>query len=54
MARARINTTSYVERCESVHGKKYDYSKLEYLNMHTKVCIICDEHGEFWQNPQLH
>ena len=54
MVRARINTTSYVERCESVHGKKYDYSKLEYVNMHTKVCIICGEHGEFWQNPQLH
>ena len=31
-----------------------DYSKVEYVNNHTKVCIICREHGEFWQSPQIH
>ncbi len=36
------------------HGDKYDYSKVEYKNYKTKVCIICPEHGEFWQTPSDH
>ena len=24
------------------------------MNAHTKVCIICPEHGEFWQTPNKH
>lgn len=36
------------------HGYKYDYSKVEYIDAHTKVCIICPEHGEFWQIPTNH
>ena len=32
----------------------YDYSKVEYVNYETKVCIICPEHGEFWQTPHGH
>lgn len=23
--------------------------KVDYINMSTKVCITCPEHGEFWQ-----
>lgn len=36
------------------HGDKYDYSKVEYVNSTTKVCIICPIHGEFWQKPNNH
>lgn len=36
------------------HGDKYDYSKVEYVNNHTKVCITCPEHGDFWQTPKQH
>ena len=35
-------------------GDKYDYSKVEYTNSKTKVCIICPIHGEFWQIPSSH
>ena len=44
----------FLERAEEVHGDKYDYSKVEYVNSQTKVCIICPEHGEFWQEPAAH
>ena len=44
----------FIEKAKKVHGDKYDYSKVEYINNHTKVCIICPEHGEFWQTPQSH
>lgn len=44
----------FIEDAKKVHGDKYDYSKVEYINSHTKVCIICPEHGEFWQFPYSH
>lgn len=38
----------------SIHGDKYDYSKIIYTNMKTKVTIICPIHGEFQQTPKDH
>lgn len=51
---ARLTTEEFIERARKVHGNKYDYSKVEYKNAHIKVCIICPEHGEFWQTPNAH
>ena len=48
----RINL--FLENAKKVHGDKYDYSKVKYINNRTKVCIICPEHGEFWQVPSYH
>lgn len=39
--------TKFIEKAKNKHGDKYDYSKVEYINSTTKVCIICKEHGEF-------
>ena len=50
----KLTTEEFVQRARKVHGNKYDYSKVEYLNNRTKVCIICPEHGEFWQTPDSH
>ena len=47
-------TEEFIKEAKEKHGNKYDYSKVEYINNHTKVCIICPEHGEFWQFPQDH
>lgn len=44
----------FIENARKVHGDKYDYSKVEYINNSTKVCIICPKHGEFWQTPGMH
>ena len=44
----------FLEKARKVHGDKYDYSKVEYVNCKTKVCIICPIHGEFWQTPDNH
>ena len=48
------NTQEWVEEAKKVHKNKYDYSKVEYVNNKTDVCIICPEHGEFWQTPNTH
>ena len=50
----KFNKEQFIEKARKVHGDKYDYSKIEYINSHTKVCIICPEHGEFWQMPYSH
>lgn len=44
----------FIEEAKKVHGNKYDYSKVKYVNNRTKVCIICPKHGEFWQMPEKH
>lgn len=44
----------FIEKSIKVHNGKYDYSKVDYIDSLTKVCIICPEHGEFWQTPQAH
>lgn len=44
----------FLRRAAAVHGNTYDYSKADYRNMQTKVCIVCRKHGEFWQLPQPH
>jgi hypothetical protein len=43
----KITTEEYLERVKSIHGNKYDYSKVEYINTRTKVILICKTHGAF-------
>lgn len=57
----RINTKlktktegEFITEARRRHGSKYDYSKVNYINNATKVCIICTKHGEFWQLPTAH
>ena len=50
----RNDVKEFIEKAEKTHKNKYDYSKVDYKNARTKVCIICPEHGEFWQLPQSH
>ena len=50
----KLTTEEFINRAKEKHGDKYDYSKVEYHNAKTKVCIICPIHGEFWQNPYSH
>lgn len=52
--RGRNTTENIIEKFKEVHGNKYDYSKVKYESMKTKVCIICPIHGEFWQTPEKH
>lgn len=50
----KYNTESFIKKAKEIHGDKYDYSKVEYVNQATKVCIICPKHGEFWLRPSHH
>lgn len=49
-----LTSEEFIKRSQETHGETYDYSKVNYVNSSTKVCIICPEHGEFWQFPSSH
>ena len=44
----------FISRAVEKHGTLYDYSKVNYTSVDTKVCIIDPEYGEFWQSPYQH
>lgn len=54
MGHRQLNNEKFIQKARNVHGNKYDYSKVQYIDYKTKVCIICPEHGEFWQTPGSH
>lgn len=47
-------TEKIIGKFKKIHGNKYDYSKVNFIKTTIKVCIICPEHGEFWQEPHAH
>jgi hypothetical protein len=50
----KFNNKIFIEKSKLVHGDKYDYSFVNYINKKSKVKIICKKHGEFEQIPYCH
>lgn len=50
----RKTTEEFIIDAIRIHGYKYDYSLVEYINAYTKVKIICPIHGVFEQTPTSH
>ena len=50
----RLTTEQFIESSKKIHGDRYDYSKVDYINNRTKVTIVCDVHGDFDQVPDSH
>lgn len=38
----------------NVHGDRYDYSRVNYINIRTHVTITCPDHGSFLITPKDH
>lgn len=49
-----LNVDEFLERAHVIHNNLYDYSSMEYIGFHTKIKIICPEHGIFEQTPANH
>jgi very-short-patch-repair endonuclease len=47
-------TNLFITKAQKIHGNRYDYSKVIYINAKTKIKILCDKHGEFQQTPSNH
>ena len=50
----KLTKEDFIKKAREIHGDKYDYSKVNYVNNRTKVTIICPIHGEFPQRPSSH
>ena len=52
----RKTTEEFIRDSKNIHGNKYDYSKVKYINNSTTIDIICqiDGHGSFQQTPTHH
>jgi len=50
----RLTTKEFINRARLVHGNRYDYSKVDYINSNNNVKIICFKHGVFEQKPNHH
>lgn len=50
----KLTQEEVIERARIVHGDRYDYSLVDYVNIDEKICIICKDHGIFWQSAYVH
>lgn len=50
----RLTQEDFVKRASAVHGEKYDYGRVVYVGTSEKVCIVCPQHGEFFQTSGNH
>ena len=49
----RLTKEEFIERSLKLNRDKYDYSNVEYINMHKKVKIKCKEHNFFFQQSPV-
>jgi hypothetical protein len=49
-----LTNEEFIFKAIKIHGDKYDYSKVNYINRKTVVIIICRIHGEFITKPSSH
>ena len=52
--RSRLTQDEFIEKANTVHQNKYDYSKVIYHTNNTIIDIICPEHGTFQQKAACH
>lgn len=52
----KMTKEEFIKKATQVHNGFYSYDreKINYVNNHVKVPIICPQHGEFWQIPGNH
>jgi hypothetical protein len=49
-----LKTCEFIIKAKKLHGEKFDYSRVEYVNSTTPVLIECPDHGVLWQVPTAH
>lgn len=44
----------FIEQALLIHGKKFDYSKVKWVNARSPVTLLCREHGPWLASPSSH
>jgi hypothetical protein len=50
----RKSTEEFIIDAVRVHGNQYNYDNVDYINARENIIIVCSEHGEFFQSPNVH
>lgn len=51
----KLTNEEFVYRAKNIHGNKYNYNKINYINIREKVLIHCNRcNFDFWQTPMKH
>lgn len=50
----KLPLEKFIEKAKDVHGNKYDYSEVQYLNNRDLIDIKCQKHGKFQQRVSAH
>ena len=52
--RPKHNTEQFIKKLIKIHGDKYNYDKVEYVNQNKKIIVTCPKHGDFLTTPLSH
>jgi hypothetical protein len=44
----------FIKKANIIHGNKFNYEHVKYINSHSYVEILCEKHGIFKQKPYAH
>jgi hypothetical protein len=50
----RWTLEEFLEIAKGIHGERYDYSDVVYINSDTTITFSCKKHGKFQQKPTKH
>jgi len=50
----KLTTEKFIQKAKEIHGDKYDYSKVNFINTRRNVIIICNKHKEFSKKADSH
>lgn len=53
-SKKKLPLSTVIQRFKTIHGDKYDYSRIKYEGKLIPVEIICPEHGSFFVRPVDH
>jgi very-short-patch-repair endonuclease len=48
------NTEEFIKKSKKIHGDKYIYDKVNYINCKEYIIITCPKHGDFLQRARDH
>lgn len=50
----KMTRDEYITIVNKIHNNYYDYSKVIFVDLYTKIIITCPRHGDFVQTPAYH
>ena len=49
----KYTNEDFIKKAKEKFGNKFDFTKTNYINSQTEVCITCPEHGDIWVLPYV-